>query len=135
MTYSANVHHAVRTLLWCSTVVDPDNHDGDYLEADDYYLAPESWQRIAQEWHDFTAAVDALGIDLEAAYLAPLHHENEGDIYNQLALDWILTRNHHGTGFWDGDWAKPWGDKLTTLSQSRPEFSLYLGEDGFVHLD
>lgn len=135
MTYPRSLRHAVATLLWCSVVVDPANPDGDYLEADDYDLAPDSWLILAKEWSDFRDQINALGFEPEAAYLQPLHSDNHGDYLNAVAFDWILTRNHHGTGFWDGDWAKPWGDKLTTLSQSRPMFSLYLGDDGLVHLD
>lgn len=135
MTYPTAVHHAVHTLLWCSVVTDPSNHDGNYLEADAYDLAPDSWQRLALEWGTFRDSLDALGFDPSEALAVCLHPDNEGDAYNKVAHDWILTRNGHGAGFWDGDWHAPWGDRLTKLAQSRPELSLYLGADDLLHLD
>lgn len=135
MTYPLSLHHAVETLLWCSFVVAPSDPERECLYADDYELAPDSWPVLAKEWSDFRDQLDNLGFEPETAYLQPLHPDNDGDYLNQVAHDWILTRNHHGAGFWDGRLAAPWGDKLTRLSQSRPELVLYLGDDGFIHLD
>ena len=42
--------------------------------------------------------------------------------------DFYLTRNHHGAGFWDGDWDE-FGDPLTELCHSIKETQLYLGDD------
>lgn len=56
--------------------------------------------------------------------------------------DFWLTRNHHGAGFWDGDWdncARHDTDKygelgklLTTLSQEFLEINLYVADDGEI---
>jgi hypothetical protein len=47
--------------------------------------------------------------------------------------DFWLTRNGHGAGFWDGDWPKEIGTKLTKLSKSFGEFNLYVGDDGKIY--
>lgn len=45
-----------------------------------------------------------------------------------------MTRNGHGVGFWDGDWPAELGQKLTTLSKSFGECTLYIGDDGRIYL-
>lgn len=45
--------------------------------------------------------------------------------------DFWLTRNHHGSGFWDGDW--PNGEELTKVAHSFGECSLYIGDDGKIY--
>lgn len=46
--------------------------------------------------------------------------------------DFWLTRNHHGSGFWDGDWPEEIGAKLTTAAMAFGEFDLWAA-DGKVH--
>lgn len=47
--------------------------------------------------------------------------------------DFWLTRNGHGSGFWDGDWPEPAASRLTSASKGYGEFNLYVGDDDFVH--
>jgi len=47
--------------------------------------------------------------------------------------DFWLTRNHHGSGFLDGDWAEEAGQALTEAASKFPEVTLYLGDDGLIH--
>ena len=47
--------------------------------------------------------------------------------------DFWLTRNHHGSGFWDGDWPTAEGGRLTTAAHEFPEVDLYIGEDGLIY--
>ena len=49
-------------------------------------------------------------------------------------LDFWLTRNHHGAGFWDGDYGKENGEALTKIAQKFPELFAYVGDDGKVWL-
>lgn len=51
----------------------------------------------------------------------------------QVAHDFWLTRNGHGSGFWDGDYEKELGEKLTALSKEFSEVSLYVGDDGKIY--
>jgi hypothetical protein len=51
-----------------------------------------------------------------------------------VAHDFWLTRNHHGAGFWDGDYPEPLATKLTELAHSFGEQNLYVGDDGKFYL-
>ncbi len=45
---------------------------------------------------------------------------------SQAGHDFWLTRNHHGAGFWDGDWPKPAADILTKDSHAYGEQHIYV---------
>jgi hypothetical protein len=47
--------------------------------------------------------------------------------------DFWLTRNHHGAGFWDGDYPEDIGRRLTETSHVYGEVNLIVGEDGLIH--
>lgn len=47
--------------------------------------------------------------------------------------DFWLTRNHHGAGFWDGDWTEPSATKLTDAAHAMGEFNLYVGDDSLIY--
>lgn len=62
--------------------------------------------------------------------------------------DFWLTRNHHGAGFWDGDWDDEYkpatqptlvpqyrtvGDFLTAMSRPYGSFDLCVGDDGRIY--
>lgn len=54
-------------------------------------------------------------------------------VFQQAGHDFWLTRNGHGAGFWDGDWAEPAGIELDKLSKSFGETDLYVGDDKKLH--
>lgn len=54
-------------------------------------------------------------------------------VQERAGVDFYLTRNGHGAGFWDGDWPEPFGTQLTTLAKGFGEFDLYVGDDGKVY--
>lgn len=47
--------------------------------------------------------------------------------------DFWLTRNHHGAGFWDGDWPPGVGERLTQACRLFPEVNLYVGMDEKIY--
>ncbi len=49
--------------------------------------------------------------------------------------DFWLTRNGHGSGFWDGDWPEEAGERLTSAAKKFHEFNLYVGDDKLIHGD
>jgi len=55
----------------------------------------------------------------------------------QFAHDFALTRNHHGTGFWDRGHGNPdWeaaGRRLTEMADAYGELNLYVGDDGKLY--
>lgn len=53
------------------------------------------------------------------------------DHYSGAGHDFWLTRNHHGAGFWDGDWPKH-GDDLSKACEVFPEIDLYV-QDGKIY--
>lgn len=62
--------------------------------------------------------------------------ENYEDIKGELhqaGHDFWLTRNHHGTGFWDRGHPDELGDRLTAAAEKFGDFSLYVGDDGQVY--
>jgi hypothetical protein len=51
------------------------------------------------------------------------------DDLSDAGHDFHLTRNHHGAGFWDGDW-KELGDRLTEASKAYGSCEVYQFDDG-----
>lgn len=54
-----------------------------------------------------------------------------GDAHRNGVEFW-LTRNGHGAGFWDRGYGRT-GDRLTTVAQTFGEFTLYVGDDGTIY--
>ncbi len=48
-------------------------------------------------------------------------------------IDFFLTRNHHGAGFWDRGLDKALGEALTQAAHKWGDFDLYLGDDKAVY--
>ena len=73
---------------------------------------------------DLNYDIDDLHPDTLAVMQADCNRfqdENSSDILNnpiQAGHDFWLTRNHHGAGFWDGDWPKTVGERLTAVAQN-----------------
>jgi hypothetical protein len=52
----------------------------------------------------------------------------------KVVLDFWLTRNRHGAGFWDtGDYPEHIGTPLTELSHNFGEQTAYVGDDGLIY--
>lgn len=115
----------IDTMLW-STFDD----DGEPLE--DTYgvsdLSPESLAKIIEDCGRFLAEVENAGIDLEQCLLV------DRDATEQAAFHFWLTRNRHGSGFHDGDWAQDVEDRLTDIAQAFGELWPYVGNDGRIHI-
>jgi hypothetical protein len=60
------------------------------------------------------------------------HADDIGDNESDAGHDFWLTRNRHGAGFWDGDWADA-GQRLTDASHVYGSVDLYVGDDGLVY--
>lgn len=76
------------------------------------------------------AQLDKMGAEL-AAFLQEAAPLIDGD-YKGAAHDFWLTRNHHGAGFWDGDWTN--GDLLTIKAQKYRELYLY-DQHGWIYAE
>ena len=118
-----SVNSYLGCLLWSSTV------DGDQ-PADQFDASAELIATCKQDWERFC---ELLPDDFEPEDQLLRVTEPGSDAWDYLAHDFALTRNYHGTGFWDaGRWAEPWGDKLTKLAHQFPEVFLMLNTDGTV---
>lgn len=78
---------------------------------------------------------------LQAEKDCSLFIQKAGDLLNGLDLDQVmhdfwLTRNGHGAGFWDGDYEKDIGDRLTELSKEFGELVCLESEvDGKIFIE
>lgn len=104
--------------LW-STNDDSDERGGNPL--DDNYtvndIAPEALEEAIADCKAFQAdhAADIDGNEEQAGH------------------DFWLTRNGHGAGFWDGDWPREVGERLTEASKVYGGVDLYVGDDGLIY--
>jgi len=114
-------NHAIHAFVW-SEGIEPGTRISNDLMA-----------RIAQDWERFRDQAEALGFDA-VEHRATAIDPTEGDEWDYAAHDFILTRNHHGSGFWDGGWHAPWGDRLTELAHTFPQLESYLDDDDILRL-
>lgn len=92
--------------------------------------APLEDSKIASGWSEESLA--RINADC-----ARFQSENATDIAGrdiEAGVDFWLTRNGHGDGFWDGDWPQPAGDRLTHAALAFGEASAYIGDDCLLYL-
>lgn len=122
--FGAMVAAYLDAALWSSTDETSDDggepFDRNFSARD---LDADAVQGAAIDCAAFLAIVqaDPLLLGFEASDLHPAGH------------DFWLTRNGHGAGFWDGDWAQ--GDALTAVCKRFGEVNLYLGDGGWIGAD
>lgn len=103
---------AVECLLWSSTLMEVEQDPAsEYFVAEtenwddvDYPVSPDSVASLQSDLEQFIGLCEA---DLIASNLSP----------EQIGHDFILTRNGHGTGFWDRGLGEI-GDRLTECAQT-----------------
>lgn len=108
--------------LFFTDASDPD--DGDLADATFAELAPDTLAKIIHDCELFQRD-NADGLD--AAY------ETSGYGEESAGVDFWLTRNHHGAGFWDRDLGAA-GDALTQAAHGYTSRDVYRGDDGLVYL-
>lgn len=112
--FAAFLDAYIECLLWSETDGDGDSLSERYA-ADD--LAPGARAEIEQDCRAFFNEV------------ADMIAGREG----QAGHDFCLTRNGHGSGFWDGGWPKH-GDALTAAAEAYGTQNAYVGDDGRVYV-
>jgi hypothetical protein len=105
----------ITTMLWAETDDESNPLDKNYSIED---LAVETLIRIASDCGKFQ------GLNAE-----DLESEDE----HMAGHDFWLTRNHHGAGFWDGDYEKDKGERLTNSAHSFGELWPYVGDSGKIY--
>jgi len=104
----------IEATLWSSTDDQDIPLDYNYGISD---LAPETFQKM----------------DEDCARFINENWEDIGLDFTKAGHDFWLTRNGHGCGFWDGDWPKDAGERLTSSSKRFGEVDLYVGDDGKIY--
>lgn len=112
---------------------------GEFIEA---YIEAALWSEMDPETEEYLDKNYSVG-DIDLKTLNGMVKDAErffkkyrADVEEnpvQGGRDFWFTRNHHGTGFWDGDWPKKIGEKLTKAAHKYGEVSLYIGDDGKIH--
>jgi hypothetical protein len=113
------------TAVWSSTM---DDDVGTPLDSQGYgveHIAPESAREMRRECYDF--------IDANRDLLTR-HAELSPDPAGQAGHDFWLTRNHHGSGFWDRG-PEALYDDLSEAAKVYGESHLYVGSDGLLHVE
>lgn len=98
-------------------------------------------RKMQGEWYQHDGAeisdIDAATLDMMEADC--LHFQKSESRYGfntididlyRAGMDFFLTRNGHGSGFWDGRWEEKEGKRLTAVSKAYGSFDLYIGDDG-----
>lgn len=114
----------IETALWSSNDGEDNLDDAKYA---DFELSPAALERMTKDCESFESAVDKLFAGLDDAVIRSIPDREH------IAHDFWLTRNHHGTGFWDGDYPEPIATQLTDLAHSYGECDLYPGDDSQFH--
>jgi hypothetical protein len=114
----------LETALWSSTDSDTDEPlDFDCTIED---LAEETVSKAKIDCNDFLTGTMSADLQL---FLDNLTSQDT----KQAGHDFWLTRNHHGAGFWDGDWPEPQATMLTERSHAYGSVDLYVGDDGYIY--
>lgn len=108
-------HHYLACALWASTDWETDDPlDGLYTVDD---IDENCVQQLREEFDDFVLMAER--------YLTDDWTDE------QIGHDFWLTRNGHGSGFWDR--GLPYGDELSAIAKTYGSCDLYVGDDGKVY--
>lgn len=113
-----------RAYLECAAWSSTEGENGeiqidDLMNSGEAEWAPETIARAVADCRDFQEA------NAELLTRAGSEEQNGHDFW--------LTRNGHGTGFWDRDYPGTLGEDLANAARKCGERWLYLGDDGKVY--
>lgn len=95
-----------------------DDNNRPYKDKSEKDIAPETWERIKEDCAKF--------LEENKLYVCPKS--------NRGGIDFWLTRNREGAGFWDRDWPDKESHFLTESSHRFGEVWAYVGDDGLIYL-
>lgn len=111
----------IEAALWSSTDESDEPLDKNYSEDD---IAPSTLKKMKKDVETFANqfgdVIESLGADYD---------------WSQAGHDLWLTRNGHGTGFWDRDLPKAEADTLSKGAKKMGSSDLYVGDDGKIYGD
>ncbi len=122
-TLSSSLRAYIQIALWSSEL------DRGYSESD---LTPEAIAKMQSDCERFeTENAETLTNAIATGEVRCGPDFNE---WERAAHDFWLTRNHHGAGFWDGDWPEPFAKQLTDSAHGLSSQDLYVGDDGRLYV-
>lgn len=124
-TRDAMVNQAIFTLMWSEYT-----NEGEPL--DTLYTPDHVSEETRKELRDDVTNFLDLILDLEDGEMSDRAWEIIRTDPLQAGHDFILSRNGHGTGFWDrsnGDV----GDELHKWAKTFGSIELYVGDDGLLY--
>jgi len=86
------------------------------------------WQAIA----DITTKVTLFYAHNKQ--LLTIANDKYTEDWGRIGHDLFLTTNHHGAGFWDGDYGEDLGEALTEACRMIKSQDFYTGDDGIVYM-
>lgn len=107
----------IEAALWSSCDDDDTPLDQGFCVLD---IAPETLEQMI---------ADCAKFQIEQAELLAI----AGGTDRQNGVDFWLTRNGHGAGFWDRGYADDVGDKLSDAAQAFGDIDLYVGDDAKIY--
>lgn len=102
---------------------DPENQS-EMLDDAGYEVSPETEAKFLEDCEEFL---------VQNAELITLAVDMNGYTIDRAGHDFWLTRNGHGTGFWDQNLGDV-GDKLSKAARGFGGVDLYVGDDDLVHM-
>lgn len=118
MTHDEFVDAATAGYLTCAEWADLRDEDGESVESGSYEWAPEAEADMKADMKAFIEANFGLVYKMDPV---------------QVGHDFWLTRNGHGTGFWDRGLGEV-GKVLTEASKPYGEASPFLCDDGLIRI-
>lgn len=117
--------------LWSSTD-NADDSGGEPLDAN-YGIEDIAEETLAQMIEDCEAFQRDNAADIALGHGGQGESGESFTATERAGHDFWLTRNHHGAGFWDGDWPEDVGKRLTDASHAYGSVDLIVGDDGKVY--
>lgn len=131
------MHAYMTCALWAELDNSDPENGGEPLDAN-YTLADisrKTYTHMAVECAEFLAKAEPImrGLDMNAVFTA-----GDGQVYNHWEMaghDFWLTRNGHGTGFWDREelYTAQRAKRLTALAKDFGTATLEVGDDKKIH--
>jgi len=76
------------------------------------------------------ATQEAEALAFFTANKADFDIQRDGQSYERAGYHFWMTRTHQGVGYWDGDWDKDIGERLTNAAHAYRDLTVYVGDDG-----
>ncbi len=128
------VRQYIATHLWLNGDDDTEAFDEKYGYED---IDIDSLERVKGDCYLFLA----LASETIPVIRGKINRPNQPDFtdeeadYTMIAHDFVLTRNGHGAGFWDGDYPDAEGNVLAGMADGFKQEHMYLGDDGRIYIE